>query len=555
LNKLIKKECTDKELVHMRLPQFAVIRVFSRVISPMTLIVMIYGIFFYNIYYRSYQYLFQLLQRDEYSYCYLFPFLCGYFLYHKRHEFLSFSSQPSWTGAYPFLFGGFLYWLGELGGEFYSLILSSWFLLIGILWLFLGFKKLKTIGFPLILLALTLPFPNFIYNLTTMYLRLVSSKVGVLLIQIIGIPAYREGNVIDVGVGQLQVADACSGLNSFISLIVLSILYTYSKKSAFWKKALVVASSIPLSVLGNSVRIAVTAWLYVRIGPEVADGFFHTLSGMITFAVVFILLLILSYCLELIPFPKTATVTLEQPDGPRSQPVALTLVSDHDDRSGTALNSWLSLVSSPKVWGTLLLLFGTAYFSSGIDFIHPPRKSFDQFPDHINGWVGRKGRLEQKFIDNLKFTDYLLSDYVNANGDVINIYVAYYENQKKGATVHSPATCMTGTGWTFEESCVIRVPLNDSSRPFLNVNRAIALNSNNKVIAYYWFPQRGRNITSFYLLKAYAFLDAMIKRRTDGALVRMIIRIEGSDETDVAEAGLQEFVRMTDGLLREYIPE
>jgi len=102
----------------------------------------------------------------------------------------------------------------------------------------------------------------------------------------------------------------------------------------------------------------------------------------------------------------------------------------------------------------MVVLGLTLVLSQGIDFRErvPMRKPFNQFPMTIGHWHGDIKRLEQKFIDELDFSDYLIADYTDGNHRSVNIYVAYYENQRKGESIHSPASCLPGHGWHFNET-------------------------------------------------------------------------------------------------------
>ena len=149
----------------------------------------------------------------------------------------------------------------------------------------LGWQKLKIILFPLILILTMFPPPYFLNTRISLKLKLVSSQLGVGIMQFCGMSAYREGNVIDLGFTQLQVVDACSGLRYLFPLIVLGILLAYFYKAAFWKKAVLVISTVPISIVVNGIRIALVGMLYPIFGPKVAEGFFHDFAGWFIFMV------------------------------------------------------------------------------------------------------------------------------------------------------------------------------------------------------------------------------------------------------------------------------
>ena len=173
---------------------------------------LIYAAVLVPLYYSSHRVMIKWWGREDYNYCYLIPFIVLYLIWEKRDALKRVPAGPScWKGLFPLVVGVFLFWLGELGGEFYMLYLSSWFVVLGLCWLHLGWQKLKVILFPIAFILTMFPPPNLIYFNLSLKLKLISSRIGVWLLQLAGKTAYREGNVIDLGFTQLQVVDACSG--------------------------------------------------------------------------------------------------------------------------------------------------------------------------------------------------------------------------------------------------------------------------------------------------------------------------------------------------------
>ena len=209
----------------------------------------------------------------------------------------------------PIGLGIVFFWLGELAGEYFTLYISFWMILVGICLLHLGWQKLKTIGFALFFMLTMFPVPDFINTRIMLQLRMISSKLGVAIIQLFGLPVIREGNIIDLGFTKLQVVDACSGLHSLISLIVLCLLLVYFFKDHIWKRVVLLLSSIPLAIVTNSFRIAMTAILYKYFGARVAEGFFHEFSGLLIFAICIPVLLIEMKILEKLPPVQSKTTS------------------------------------------------------------------------------------------------------------------------------------------------------------------------------------------------------------------------------------------------------
>lgn len=490
--------------------------------------------------------------REDYSHCYLIPFVFLYLLWEKRQELAAIPSVASWLGLIPFALGIFMFWLGELGGEMFSLYISMWLVVTGLLWLHLGWQKIKLMAFSLFILLTMFPFPNFLNNKILLNLKIISSQIGVVMLHIYGMSAYREGNVIDLGFTQLQVVDACSGLRYVIPLLVLSLLLAYWFKAALWKRIVLVFSAIPLAVIVNSLRIALTGILYSAWGAQVAEGFFHGLSGWLIFMLTIPVLLVEMWILKKIGRESVATeVTSAINEHNKS-------VKDVKLDSGLRRNDdlgWKGVLRSPQFIVAVVLLLLTLGISHGVEFREkiPVNKSFAEFPLKIGKWQGTRQTMEQQFIDVLHFSDYIMMNYRNSQGQDIDFYVAYYESQRKGETTHSPETCLPGSGWTFEQSGIAKFPLSDGK--IMETNRAFMGKSGVKQLMYFWFPQRDRILTSLVQVKLYSFWDALTRQRTDGALVRIITPVYPNEDVKATEARLQDFTKQVVPVLNQFLPQ
>jgi EpsI family protein len=132
--------------------------------------------------------------------------------------------------------------------------------------------------------------------------------------------------------------------------------------------------------------------------------------------------------------------------------------------------------------------------------------------------------------------------------------VAYYESQRKGRSIHSPETCLPGSGWIFNQAGTMTIPLSGKNSSSITVMRAIMEKSGSRQLVYFWFNQRGRILTNAYQMKIYNFWDALVKKRTDGALIRIITPVTSAEKIEDAEKRLQSFMRDIMPLLNEYIP-
>ena len=485
---------------------------------------------------------------EDYSHCYFIPFIIIYLLWEKRDTLLDTPpSLPSWSGLIPLVLGIILFWVGELGGEFFTMYLSFWLVIVGLSWMHLGRQKVKAIWFTFFIMLTMFPFPNFINNKILLKLKLISSQLGVTMLQLSGFSAYREGNIIDLGFTQLQVVDACSGMRYVMPLLVLSILVAYWFRGALWKKIVIVISSIPVAILCNGLRIAATGILYRYLGAQVAEGFFHDFSGWLVFMFSVPVLVLEMWILNKIGRPAGK----KEPEPPETKASRIQPSAGMTGPKPTNLKALLQ----PVFVVAMLLLITTFFLSHGIEFREkiPIQKSFSHFPSVIGDWTGTHQGMEINIMEALHFSDYIMMNYRNPQGQVIDLYVAYYESQRKGEATHSPETCLPGGGWEFKQSGPAIVDSGNGRT--MPVNRAFIVKNDTRQLVYFWFPQRGRILTSLYQVKLYAFWDALTRQRTDGALVRVITPMGDGEEIQQAEARLSGFVKLVNPVLEGYIPK
>jgi len=224
-------------------------------------------------------------QITDFSHGFLVPIFSGYLIWVKRKTLLRTPIAPAWSGIGLVLLGLLTLLLGIYGAELFLSRISLLFLLAGLVLWFGGWGFLKELRFPLLVLLLAIPIPAIILNQITVPLQLLASKLASGLLPLFGVPVLREGNVIVLPSMKLEVAEACSGIRSLISLITLAVFCGYFvEKSSLRRLALVVAS-IPIAIMANAVRIFGTGLCVQYWDPDKAEGFFHEFSGWVIFLV------------------------------------------------------------------------------------------------------------------------------------------------------------------------------------------------------------------------------------------------------------------------------
>jgi len=175
--------------------------------------------------------------------------------------------------------------VGRLGAELFLSRSSLLLVLAGLIVLFYGWKPFRAVFFPWAFLILMIPIPTIILNQVTLPLQLLAAKVAAGALPILGVPVLREGNIIYLPRMPLEVAEACSGIRSLMSLVTLAIIYGYLMEGRRWVRWLLALASVPVTVFANDVRIVGTGLLVQYWDPEMAEGYYHASWGWLIFVV------------------------------------------------------------------------------------------------------------------------------------------------------------------------------------------------------------------------------------------------------------------------------
>jgi len=246
---------------------------------------------------------------DNYSHGFLIVPIAAYFAWERRDRLRAARLQPSVLGLVVVLGGLATLIAGILGAELFLSRVSMIGVLAGTVLFVLGWQHLRILTLPIAFLLLMVPLPAIIFNQIAFPLQLVASQFGQSTLTLCGIPVLREGNVIILANTTLEVAEACSGIRSLISLLTLGIIYGYFTDSRMWVRTAIAAATIPIAIIANGVRVAGTGIAAHYYGREAATGFFHTFSGWLVFIVAFAMLFAVMRLLLLVtPQPKPLEV-------------------------------------------------------------------------------------------------------------------------------------------------------------------------------------------------------------------------------------------------------
>lgn len=248
----------------------------------------------------------QWIHDPNYSHGFFVPAFSAFVIWTEKRRLQQLPLRPSWTGLLVLACALVVLTAGTLGAELF-LSRSSFLLAIaGLVVLGFGWNYMRAILFPWLFLLLMIPIPAIVFNQITFPLQLLASRAAAHTLPLLGVPVLREGNIIQLPAMALEVAEACSGIRSLMSLTTLAIIYGYLMEPRTSFRVLLAVASIPIAVIANSLRIIGTGLLVQYWDPDKAQGFFHTFSGWLIFVVSLILLFLLHRSLQLL-WPKGAT--------------------------------------------------------------------------------------------------------------------------------------------------------------------------------------------------------------------------------------------------------
>jgi EpsI family protein len=397
------------------------------------------------------------------------------------------------------------------------------------------------------------------------------------------------------------VVDACSGLRYFVPLVLMSLLLGFFFCRRFWQKVVLLVIVLPLSVAVNALRIFVTGLLHVWGYSDLAESFFHELSGLVIFMLAGVILFGFSMILRIKDqgvreeVEAQSSKVKDQREEPKEESSKGERFWDKDkgvrkeieaqsskvkdqrgelkgegSREGKKIkilddkkdrveeSSKLQTLKRPVlITAALCLLFAASGYAlqklpSAANL--PARKSFESFPMTIGDWNAERHYLSREILDSLWADDYVSATYFNHNlPNKINLLIPFYEYQGTRHTAHAPQSCMLGSGWTMTGSREHAV--RTGSGTDLTLMTIQWEKGDMRILGSYFFFQRGRVITSPWLNKYWLIVDAFTRRRTDGALVRAEMTLAYGQSLESGYEVLGEFVRKIYEVLPDYVPE
>jgi exosortase D (VPLPA-CTERM-specific) len=483
-------------------------------------------------------YLWQEWQTPEYSHGPLIPLISGYLFLRQLKTVPAHTGVVSdrWPGAV--LMGvGLLIGAAGILGRIDQVIAYGLILWVGGLVLTsFGWKRGRGLWPPVVHLAFMLPLPGLFYWKVSIALQFISSELGVAIIRLMDISVFLDGNIIDLGVWKLHVAEACSGLRYLFPIMSFTYIFAVLYQGPIWIRAVLLLAAIPIAVVMNSIRIGFIGVIVNSYGIEHAEGFMHFFEGWVVFLLCILAMIGLARAMQRLSGDR------------RSFAEVLDL-----DLSG--LGEMAARVRDIRPSGALVgmsVVFAVATIVMHSPLVRPTppeieREPFALFPRALGPegeWRGTlRPDLSPAIAEILKADDYFSAGYVRPGAAApVDLFIAWYRDQTKGG-IHSPEICIPGSGWEMSAITQTEIMVETGSQSMMiPVNRAIIQKGLERQLVYFWFELSGRRLTSDYAAKAWLVWDALRHGRTDGALVRLITPMPAGEPEVDADARLSEMI-------------
>ena len=477
---------------------------------------------------------FKVWRLGDNSYCYLVPLIFAYLCWEKRSEFRFREMGFHPLGLPALIFSFLLAYAGLFSAVDFLLYLGFWAAILSLALLLYG-KRVRALRFPFLILLFMAPLPPFVRRILTFKLQLLTSRLSALLLNAVGLEVLREGNLLHVGGACLQIAEACSGLRYFMPLILLALLVSYYGLRSLWARLIMVFLVAPVAVLSNALRVFLTGVLVARGHSAVLEEPYHSLLGWLVFVLalgLFLLSLLILRFLE-----------------NRLSPSAEASPSPGEDRvSAGRVSLWPAVI-----FGALLLAGGWGFRMVPELSTRLTSRPLLYFPLEIGGWHGEPRRLSPRILKSLWADDYFYGLYRRKDfPGVIFLLIPYYSYQTTWHTIHTPQSCLLGGGWDIVRTGIWELDL--SGKRAIQVKYLWLRKGGQRLLATYFFMERGRVLVNPWKHKFYLLRDAVLRRRTDGALVRVEMLCPPGLNRREAERALREFLRALWPHLQRFIP-
>lgn len=478
-------------------------------------------------------------QQQELSHSYFIPLISLWLVWTNRDAVKNSIGGPSLAGVGLLAGALALLLLGQLTSIFLFQHLGIVVAIAGAVAAYGGLSLLRTLAAPVAFLFFAAPPPYWVITVLSWKFQQMSSILGVAMVELMGIPVFLSGNIIDLGEYKLQVAEACSGLRYLFPFLSLGVMSAYMFQGKLWQRAIIVLSTIPITILMNSFRIAATAAMVQAYGVEHAEGALHFFEGWVVFL----------FCLIAL-FGVIAIIA--RFSTPRINPLdALTTPSLYAATPRENRKARSAIFAGAAALA--LTAIGASKIVTSDALIIPDRETFVSLPQEFAGWDVNVLPMDPSVAEVLGADDSIVANLRSPEGEDFNLYIAYLNAQRDGRSWHSPRQCIPGGGWKITKHDIVKSQT--ASGKNIAYNRLVIENGDHRQLVYYWYDQRGRRVANEFIMKFWLIVDAVTRKRSDGAMVRLLTPINDSMTLSDGDKKLGAMIDRVEEFLPAYVPE
>jgi len=461
-------------------------------------------------------------ENPTFSYGFYVPIIAAYLVWRRWGEIrLTPVCADNWA-ALPLLLSIVLGLFGQAIGDTFSARVSMVFALASAVWLLFGRRILRALRFPIFYLLLMIPAPYVFIKDLAYYLRYIDAMYAANILQLLGIPVYREAYFLYLPNMTLEVADGCSGVSSILALFALGLVYAYFLPIRLTLKALLLIGTVPFAVAANLFRIVVTAILAYHFGSAVFQSSFHAFSGTFTFTLGLLMLLVAGEKLrkryaEFSPVPRR--------------------------RESTALPQGRSVAAGdwrPLCLGTAILVVG--FFASqqlGKTHNLPARANFTTLAS-VGPFEVAGDRSAEASYNDINAESSLSQTFIAQDKQTINLFVGYRSDQTNGNRLHSPKMYHPDE-WDFAWLKPAALPLDGATSILGQWMLARKGQGQARELILYWYQIGSRTYGGELEHRIAQIRRLFFERRSDGAIVRISTSLRNEEPIEAAQRRLREF--------------
>lgn len=480
------------------------------------------------------------LTDGDYSYGFFIPLVSAYLVWDLRGRLRNVDVKNSWMVLPVLIVLVLISIYGLLGSSGNVSMPSVPLLIIAFTAFCFGLSVAYTMILPLGFLFFMVPIPAVLERTIGMYLKSISSRLGGEIIQAFNIPVHISGNIIDLGVTQLQVVDACNGLRYVFPLFALGIIYAFFFERVAWKRVICVLATIPIAILTNAVRIGMTGILTTYYGEGVAEGFMHSFSGWamfwVAFAVLFLLGRVLAFCT-----PRIDRSTA-------SEQFNIIPPDTKDIAVNPSINK--GFVTSIVI---LAIVAGLSFSTKSL----PPirlKGGIASFPLTFSGWVGQAQLVSKEIIDESGAEEAFNASYRKSGDNVVSLYIGYRGTAFMAVEnfFHSPTVCLPSSGWQVESTSTHmlgNVPVWGK----LRVTRMIVSNMGDEAVVYFWFQTKDKHSHDKNINRFDLAMHAIKRDNTYDMFIRTTVYLQPKETVEEGEGRMDVFVRDTIAAMDKFV--